>query len=55
MDEENKSEIDLNNKMVIEQKIEQVKTEFSDLQQKIIASLNFLDISTVLSVSDRML
>lgn len=54
MDEENKSEIDLNNKMVIKQKIEQVKTEFSDLQQKIIASLNFLDISTVLSVSDRI-
>lgn len=54
MNEENKSEISLNDKMATEQKIEQAKTEFFDLQQKMIASLELPKGSTVLSVSDRI-
>ena len=41
MNEENKSATDLNNKMEIEQKIEQAKTEVLDLQQKLIVHYNF--------------
>lgn len=52
--EENKSAQDLNDKMVTEQKIEEVKTEYSNLQQKIITSLKFPEGTKILSVSDRI-
>lgn len=54
MNEENKSATDLNNKMEIEQKIEQAKTEVLDLQQKIDSSLQLQKDSTILSISDRI-